>query len=144
EEDDNYPIDPNDRFHQALRKNVLARHIVLEGEVKRGLEELFDDYVASFEPQLPVEFDLIEELVTANWRMHRVWAMETDMMEKQLSNQTSEDQMRCLTDSFSMVADSPGFTALSRHEARLQRTFQRALRSLLLVQEKRRNQSPAR
>ena len=118
----------------ALRHGILSQNTVLDNEDQEAFAELFKQYTESFDPQSPVEFDMIEELSSAYWRMRRLWAVETRLMNEQLGQQTGEDELSRITQSFSNLADTNKFQVLNRYEARLQRTYQRVLQNLLLLQ----------
>ena len=126
---------PDDPCNRGLRENLLAESLVVECEDRRGLTELFDQYVHLLAPRLPVEFDLMEELITANWRMRRLWAMELDMMHQQMSLQTAPDPADRMTESFAFLSDTPKFKHLHQYEARLHRTYQRCLGKLLQLKK---------
>jgi hypothetical protein len=117
----------------AMRHGLLSRSVVLQNESQDAFREQLEQYVQSFDPQIPVEMDMIEEMTSAYWRMRRLWAVETRMWDEQLDQQTSGDQMTRLTGSFGMLADTNRFGVLNRYEARLHRIYQRALKNLLLL-----------
>jgi hypothetical protein len=117
----------------SLVHGLLAGHSVLQTESKDAFEELYNQYVASFNPQIPVEMDMIEEMTSAYWRMRRLWAMETKMMDNQIELQTTGDPMTRITDSFSALCETSKFSVLNRYEVKLHRIYQRSLRNLLLL-----------
>jgi len=117
----------------ALRHGLLSKSVVLQNESPDAFTELFDQYIKSFNPEIPVELDMIEEMTSAYWRMRRLWAIETKMMDEQISQQSSPDQLTRISESFGALADTNKFNVLNRYEARLHRIYQRALRNLLLL-----------
>jgi len=117
----------------ALRHGLLSKSVVLQNESPDAFSELFDQYIKSFNPEIPVEMDMIEEMTSAYWRMRRLWAIETKMMDEQISQQSSPDQLIRISESFGALADTNKFSVLNRYEARLHRIYQRALRNLLLL-----------
>ena len=117
----------------ALRHGLLSATTVLQGESKDAFAELFEQYIQSFNPEIPVEMDMIEEMASAYWRMRRLWAIETRLMDDQIDLQSSDDPITCITESFSTLCDTNKFNVLNRYEARLHRIYQRSLRNLLLL-----------
>jgi hypothetical protein len=78
---------------------------------------------------------MIEEMVAANWRTRRAWAIENRLMDQAPRNQPPGDQMSRLAAAFSQLAASPELNLLHRYEARLHRIYQRALDNLLMLRE---------
>ena len=78
---------------------------------------------------------MIEEMVAANWRMRRAWAIENRLMEKAIRNQPPGDEAARIAAAFSDLAASPELNLLHRYEARLHRIYQRALDNLLVLGE---------
>jgi hypothetical protein len=78
---------------------------------------------------------MIEEMVAANWRMRRAWAIENRLMEKAIRNQPPGDEAERIANAFSQLAASPELNLLHRYEARLHRMYQRALNNVLMLGE---------
>jgi hypothetical protein len=133
------PVTPEGKqrsSRNATRHGLLAGSSVLQGESQDAFAELLDQYVQSFNPEIPVQMDQIEEMTSAYWRMRRLWAIETKMMDDQINLQTSDDPMARITDSFSILCDNNKINVLNRYESRLHRIYQRCLRNLLILQNK--------
>ncbi len=120
----------------AVRHGLLAQNTVLRDESQEAFADLFNHYVQSFDPQHPIEMDMIEELSSAYWRMRRLWAIETTLMNEQLALQPSNDAITRIAGSFSTLSDTNKFAVLNRYESRLHRIYQRALKNLLAIREK--------
>ena len=119
----------------ALRHGLLAKCLVLENESNECFDDLVNQHIRRFAPADGVEFAMIEEMVAANWRMRRAWAIENRLMDQAICNQPPGDEMSRLASAFSQMASSPGLNLLHRYEARLHRIYQRALDNLLLLRE---------
>ena len=131
------PITPEGRqrsSQNAIRHGLLSSSSVVQGESSDTFAELLEQYVESFNPQIPVEMDMIEELTSAYWRLRRVWAIETKMMDDQINLQADGDPITRITDSFAALCDNNRINILNRYETRLHRIYQRSLRNLLLMQ----------
>jgi hypothetical protein len=107
----------------------------LENESSECFDELVTQHQERFAPADGVEFAMIEEMVAANWRMRRAWAIENRLMEKAIRNQPRGDEAARIAGAFSDLAASPELNLLHRYEARLHRIYQRALDNLLLLRE---------
>src|SRR5437763_16414793 len=65
----------------ALRHGMLAAIVVMEDESAETFEDLLARHVERLQPADDVELGLVEEMVTAQWRMRRGWAIETRMFD---------------------------------------------------------------
>jgi hypothetical protein len=97
----------------ALRHTLLARCVVVEGESTEGFEETLTEHLDRFQPADGVEFGIVEEMVAA-------WAIETRLL-----SDCVDDQRPC---------DEMGRLAAAFCETRPNRTYQHALKNLLLLQ----------
>jgi hypothetical protein len=107
----------------------------LENESSECFDELVTQHQERFAPADGVEFAMIEEMVAANWRMRRAWAIENRLMEKAIRNQPAGDEAARIANAFSQLAAAPELNLLHRYEARLHRIYQRALDNLLMLRE---------
>ena len=132
------PITPQGKERSsanALRHGLLAKCVVLENESSECFDELVTQHQERFAPADGVEFAMIEEMVAANWRMRRAWAIENRLMEKATRKQPPGDELSRMAAAFSELAASPELNLLHRYEARLHRIYQRALDNLLILGE---------
>ncbi len=132
------PITPEGKERSsanALRHGLLAQCVVLENESSECFDELVTQHKERFAPADGVEFAMIEEMVAANWRMRRAWAIENRLMERAIRNQPPGDEAARIAAAFSDLAASPELNLLHRYEARLHRIYQRALENLLVLGE---------
>ena len=130
------PITPEGKERSstnALRHALLAKCVVLENESNECFDDLVTQHIRRFAPADGVEFAMIEEMVAANWRMRRAWAIENRLMDQAICNQPPGDELSRLAAAFSQLASSPELNLLHRYEARLHRIYQRALFNLALL-----------
>jgi hypothetical protein len=78
----------------------------LENESSECFDELVTQHQERFAPADGVEFAMIEEMVAANWRMRRAWAIENRLMEKAIRNQPPGDEAARIAAAFSDLAAS--------------------------------------
>ena len=132
------PITAEGKEHSsanALRHGLLAKCLILENESNECFDDLVTQHIQRFAPADGVEFAMIEELVAANWRMRRAWAIENRLMEKAIRHQPPGDEAERIANAFSELAASPGLNLLHRYEARLHRIYQRALFNLAILRK---------
>ncbi len=123
------------RFN-ALKHGLAAQHLVLDDEDQQAFEELLSAFLAEHQPQGPTETDLVHQLVAASWRLRRLRAMETGLFELRLLDH-DEDLKRDYTGlgiqdrlAFVFARNTEEFNILARYEARVERSFFRALHEL--------------
>src|ERR1035438_7199088 len=68
----------------AVTHGLYAKGVVLAVESREQYQEMLDAYLQQFQPDGPIEHDLVEEMVAAKWRQRRLWAIETDLLEDQM------------------------------------------------------------
>ncbi len=73
-------------------------------------------------------------MLSAFWRQHRAWAIETRILNGAISAQPpDQDELTRLTDGFTSIAAQPPLELMHRYETRLHRIFQRSLANLILI-----------
>ena len=89
-------------------------------------------------PPNPVEFGLVDQMVAAQWRMMRIWAIQTRNLEQDIDNAPNdlENHIDLMAAGLTTQARRPEFTILDAHENRLQRAYDRAIRTLNMLREK--------
>jgi hypothetical protein len=121
--------------YNATRHGLLSNCIVLRNESREAFDDLLNQFVEHFGPLNDVEFGMIEDMASCYWRLRRVWAIETELLNSGMEKQPPGHEMARLASSFSELAVSPQLALLNRYEARLHRSFQRGLANLFLLRE---------
>lgn len=119
----------------ALRHGLLARCSVLPNESHANFDHLLDQYIARLAPSDEVELGMIEEMVSATWRLRRLWAIENRSLADALSPDAATDELGRITAAFRSLATTPELNLMHRYETRLHRIHQRALNNLLTLKE---------
>ncbi len=130
------PVTPEGKARSsrnALRHGLLAKCVVLSNESPAGFQELHDQFVNRFGPADGVEDGLLEEMIAASWRLRRVWALETRLLDDALAAQAPGDELGRVTAAFSSLASRPELALIHRYETRLHNVYQRALFNFLLL-----------
>ena len=127
-------------------------NILLDSEDPDEFQQIFNKLLGIHEPATPAENDLVEEMVAARWRIRRMWTIETNLFNVEILTQQSSPSVcegpthdpgihlamayRALSD------DSHSLALASRYEARLQRTYDRAYKTLRELQQARKSETP--
>src|SRR5260370_31473446 len=66
----------------ALTHGLTAKtvNVVLANESDSRFKMVLDSYVKHFEPDGPIEMDLVEEMAVAKWPQRPLWSIETAVM----------------------------------------------------------------
>jgi hypothetical protein len=136
------PVTPEGRACSRaarLTHGLTSDQIVLEGESQGRFDALREEYLAEYQPQTRSRFDLVDQLVAARWRLNRVLALQTALMDRQITRQEPEirEQYKvCDLDTRAAIAyqhlidDGGALESLNRHETRLSAEFRRTLKVL--------------
>jgi hypothetical protein len=138
----------------ALKHGLTAGtgNILLDCEDPAEFEQAFNKLFGIHEPATPAEKDIVEEMVAARWRIRRMWTIETNLFNVEILTQQSNPSIseaatpgpgihlalayRALSD------DSRSLALASRYEARLQRLYDRAYKTLRELQQARKLETP--
>ncbi|MEK7408463.1 MAG: hypothetical protein AAB225_25605 [Acidobacteriota bacterium] len=123
------------RFN-ALKHGLRAEHLVLEDEEQPAFDELLSTCLAEHQPQGPTETDLVHQLVTASWRLRRLRTMETGLFDIRLADHDEALKREYVGIgiqgrlAYVFACRTGEFNILARYEARVERSFYRALHEL--------------
>ena len=133
----------------ALKHGLASKAVVLSNESQTHFDDLHQSYVHEFEPESTVEMDLIDQMVSAQWRLRRIWRMQTAALDLKMDQQEAEiakafnqiDQTTRATVAFTAMAnEGKALDLYLRYETAYTRMHQRAMNSLSkLRKEKLRN-----
>ena len=135
----------------SLRHGFTAKAVVLAAESRPEYQALLDSFLDRFQPADAVEQELVEAMAAARWRLRRLRAIESSILEVESLRQveaidgefTEIDDTDRLAHAFTCLSDNGHSLALLiRYESALNRTFDRALKQLLLLQSAPRPESP--
>ncbi len=133
----------------ALKHGLTGKAVVLSNESQMHFDELHLTYVQEFKPESTVEMDLVDQMVSAQWRLRRIWRMQTAALDLKMDQQEAEiakafnqiDQTTRVTVAFTAMAnEGKALDLFLRYETAYTRMHQRAINSLSkLRKEKLRN-----
>ena len=135
--------------HNALKHGLTADNgnILLDCEDPAQFDEAARKLLDIHKPLTPAEQDMVEEMNAARWRIRRVWTIETDLLNAVIVTRKSKSELAHpnahLASAFRSLADDSRSLALaSRYEARLQRLYDRAYKTLRELQQAREAAEP--
>jgi hypothetical protein len=130
----------------SLKHGLTGKAIVLTNESQAQFDELHQTYVVEFRPESGVEMDLIDQMVAAQWRLRRIWRIQTAALDLKMDRQEAEiaknfqqiDQCTRVTVAFTTLAnEEKSLDLLLRYETAYARMYQRAVNTLLKLRRER-------
>ena len=133
----------------AIKHGLTAGNgnILLDCEDPDQFDEVLNKLLGIHDPATPAEKDIVEEMFAARWRTRRMWTIETGLLNAEILNQAAKtdtpDPDIHLASAFrSLTDDSRSLALASRYEARLQRLYDRAYKTLRELQQARKSEEP--
>ena len=130
------PVTPEGKATSArnsLRHGLTSKAVVLPSESQEGYEALLESYVRRFQPADAVEMDLVESMAASRWRLRRIVGIETQLLAGGIKLAGGSRQPL----GYAFRDREESLTALTRYENSLNRSFDRALKQLQLLQQAR-------
>jgi hypothetical protein len=128
----------------AAKHGLCAGLVLLTNESEERFQNHRAAYLDRFQPADPVETGLVDQMVSAAWRLHRAWIAETTAIEREMVRITPEleakyeglKQESRLCVAMQNPMEKPHFLGtLGRHESRIVRLYHRALQSIPKLRE---------
>ena len=123
----------------AVKHGMYSAAVVLPGESHQEYDALLQCYLDRFQPAAPDQHYLVHTLVNAEWRINRLMRIQTARLAERIERQPDEGRDPTMQAYSFEVHHTQIFVTAEKHEARLHRDYDRALRRLLDI-EKRRGQ----
>src|SRR5216683_1966328 len=118
----------------GVKHGLTAETIVLKGESQADFTNLMDSYEAEHAPATPTEETLVVQLALAAWRLRRLYHQEAGFYAFQRKDTADNTEFLKLNESERMgyicFVSEKTLAMFNRQEARLERTFYRALHEL--------------
>jgi len=122
----------------GVKHGLTAATLVLPGEKESDFTSLLADFESEHRPSTPTEEALVRQMAMAQWRLRRLYEVEAAFFRLRLENLEEEieenyDNLPPAGQLALVVHNDAGSGTcenLSRLEARLERSFYRALREL--------------
>jgi hypothetical protein len=129
----------------ALKHGLYSELVVNDGESMEMFNNLRQGYLDRFQPADPVELDMVEQMVSASWRIRRLWAAEAeilndamDLAAKWLETEGYEPGAKIPEDAAMGIAHMKkerSLAILGGQEARLTRMYHHAFETLCKLQK---------
>src|SRR5216684_2187795 len=125
----------------GVKHGLTAETIVLKGESEADFTALFDSLEAEHDPASPTEEALVVQLAMATWRLRRLYHVEGGFYTFKMKDTVDNRKELKLND-----AERMGYMAylstetrsmFNRQEARMERSFYRALHELQRLRKER-------
>ncbi len=121
----------------AVKHGLYSAAVVLPGESMEEYEALLARYLDRFRPTSPDEEHLVHTLVNAEWRIRRLIHIQTARLADIIRRQSNEDRDPIAHAYTYDLVQTQTIATADKHEARLQREYDRALRRLLDAEKRR-------
>ena len=106
--------------------------LVLSTESEADFQALLDSFEAEHKPSTATEKALVTELATTTWRLRRLRNIEAGLYKLNAANRDDSGRLRLVAD-----GSDKALTILTRQQARLERSFHKALRELQRLRTRR-------
>ena len=133
----------------AMKHGLLAADLVVRGEDPNEFARVFENLANEFQPQGPLEEQLVERVATCMWRLRRLCGIEAGIFQYEIksiesynADPTRYGKEKAVTLGAAFRGDAIRVSAiskLSRYEAAIERSLYRALHELQRVQAAREN-----
>jgi hypothetical protein len=132
----------------ALKHGLAAENAVITGEEEGDFNELRDAFLDHFQPDGPLETSLVHQIVMAQWRIARCRTIETGLFKLRFLDH--EDDVKqdydyltpTTTLGYVFHKNTDALATFGRYEARIERSFFRALHELQRLQAARQPSDP--
>jgi hypothetical protein len=121
----------------AVKHGMYSAAVVLPGEPRDEYDALLQRYLDRFQPASPDQEYLVHTLVNAEWRINRLMHIQTARLAERMERQKDEGRDPTMQAYSFEVHQTQIFVTAERHEARLRRDYDRALRRLLDIEKRR-------
>ena len=124
----------------AFKHGLSAQTSVLDCESDEMYENHRQSWFDSLVPATETEAEIVEDIASVRWRMHRAAVMQTILtnmeVEKATGRRTGDDPNEILVKAVAKLSPEPGLIdRIARHEDRLHRRFMRNLKALALLRQ---------
>ena len=116
---------------------------MLPNESQKEYDAFKADYLNTWCPETLAERDMVEQMVSARWRLRRIERMEAAILEQAFERELgalgdNADRDLAMQRAYADVTEnSKGWRSLDRHQTTLQRSYDQAMKALRVLQEQR-------
>ena len=91
----------------AIKHGLTSKMIVLTNESQARFDELHETYIETFRPTNGVEMDLVDQMVASQWRLRRIWIMQTAALDLKMDQQEPKSQKTSTRSTRQRASPSP-------------------------------------
>jgi hypothetical protein len=121
----------------ALRHGLTGQVVVMPAEDLQAYQRHVESFVAEYHPKGATEAHLVQGLADTSWRLNRVAALETNLLNLSAVGEGIADALAIAA---AIESQSKALATLSMHSQRLSRQFERTVTQLRELQKTRRAQ----
>lgn len=128
----------------AMKHGVYSQSLILPNENLADLTQLRDYYLRRFQPQDPVELDLVEVMVISMWRLRRLARIDTGILMREFQSagravrnydHMNPEEREAIVALRHLNLNGNALSALDRQESKLYRHFSRAMGDLMKLRK---------
>jgi hypothetical protein len=116
----------------ALRHGLTGQIVVMPAEDLQAYQRHLESFATECKPKGPIEAHLVQALADTSWRINRVAALETNLLNLAAVGEGIEDALAIAA---SLESQSKALANLSMHSQRLSRQFERTVDKLHELQK---------
>lgn len=140
------PVTPEGKAKSSRNSSthgLTAATIIVEGESAEKWQQLLDSCIAQFQPATDLEYELVEEIAAARWRIRRSRSVETAMINMQIEKQRNHIDTEYRQPDYSLRHASAiqglgaNLALIDRYDIRVRRNFERAVKNFYQLRAKR-------
>jgi hypothetical protein len=120
----------------ALRHGLTGQVVVMPSEDLDAYRRHLNSFTDEYQPKGATEAHLVQALADASWRLNRVAALETNLLNLSAVGEGIADAFATAA---ALESQSKAFANLSIHSQRLSRQFERTVAQLRSLQQLRRS-----
>jgi hypothetical protein len=127
----------------AVRHDMLAKTILIEGESAGRFAQLLAELKAELQPRRGIETTLVETMAVCRWRQLRLWGLESAGVSHEIRKRKDAAEHSAASPTHAVLAlrnltdNSRILEFVSRHETRCDRLFAQSLARLQRIQSRR-------
>ncbi len=135
-----------------LSHGLKSKRVLLSWESEDEFREFREACILELRPDTEIEHNLVEQYIAACWRLNRIWAMETAVLDVEAGRRESEiarefqscdDDVRAGLAFRALCDESRSFAIFERYQVHFTRVADRCLKALAQYRKDRPSPAPS-
>jgi hypothetical protein len=122
----------------ALKHGLTAREVTSANESVDDFNAYYDEFIEMLRPVGAIEEQLAERIIICAWRLRRVYRIDSSLF---VAGQSVTQYVGSVGGVFVRLAGGDAISKLTRYEAAIERSYQRARQELERLQARRRGEA---